>query len=467
MEKTRVFQLLTATFFVCLFLPALVQDGMFLDGVTYSAIANNMANGYGSFWDPHYTKTLYAHFHEHPPLVFIVQSWFFKVFGHAFYTERIYSLFIALLTVTGLLQCWRLLTTHTILTSFSWLPVLLWLLVPLVSWSYKNNLLENTLGVFTIFSVFFILKALIERKIGYLFLGSMLVVSAFLSKGVVGLFPLVVPILYVLIYRPNHRVVLYAVYLFLFTGFLSYCLLTGLPELTNNIVAYLNQQLLPALNNQREITTNNRFSIMLKLLVELAVPVVILVYLMVKYGPQNNKFDFLKDKNALFLFGIGFCASFPLIISLKQRSFYLIPAIPFFVLSISFLIVPVLKNNFNKLSDLAVTRIKYGSFLALLTVLVFSVVRFGSFSRDKEKLSDVYTISGVLPQGTIIGTSEPLCSDWGLVAYMSRIGYLSLDCSNSHEYLLIGKHQPNLTTIPEGYEGMDLKLSEYILVKRK
>lgn len=51
-----------------LLIPTLVQDGMFLDGITYSAISRNMANGIGSFWHPHYTETLYPHFNEHPPL---------------------------------------------------------------------------------------------------------------------------------------------------------------------------------------------------------------------------------------------------------------------------------------------------------------------------------------------------------------------------------------------------------------
>ncbi|MGY0407078.1 MAG: glycosyltransferase family 39 protein [Polaribacter sp.] len=141
----------------------MVQEGMFLDGVTYSAISKNLANGYGSFWEPHYTKTLFTSFHEHPPLVFIIESYFFKLFGNAFYTERIFSLATALLTAFGIIKCWKLLSDPSEIKINYWLPILIWLSVPLVSWSYKNNMLENTMGVFTIFSVYFILKALIDQ----------------------------------------------------------------------------------------------------------------------------------------------------------------------------------------------------------------------------------------------------------------------------------------------------------------
>lgn len=47
---------------------------MFVDGVTYAAIARNLAQGNGSFWSPFYTATLYPQFFEHPPLGFALQG---------------------------------------------------------------------------------------------------------------------------------------------------------------------------------------------------------------------------------------------------------------------------------------------------------------------------------------------------------------------------------------------------------
>jgi len=466
MKRNNIYWILTATVFLCLLLPTLVQDGMFLDGITYSAISKNMANGYGSFWNPHYTNILYSNFHEHPPLVFIVQSLFFKVFGDAFYTERIFSLFTAILTVMGIILCWRLFSDKTELKEYDWLPILLWLSVPLVSWSYKNNLLENTMGACTIFSVFFILKSLIENRIVFLLPGSVLIVLAFLSKGFTGIFPIVVPILFAFTYKPIRHTILYSVCLIIFTAIVSCLFLLVFPELMTNITSYFHQQLLPSLNNQREITSNNRFSIILDLVTELSFPIILIVYFAIKQRQKDGKSVFLKNKKSLIFLLIALSASIPLMISLKQRKFYLIPSIPFYILSISFFVAPFLKEKLDTLSSSTLKWMKKASFTALSIGLIFSVSQFGKFSRDGEKLADIYAISHTIPEGTVISTTKELWGDWSLVAYMSRIGNISLDRDNKHQYLLIEKNTIG-PDIPEEYEKTDLKLTKYVLLKKK
>ena len=164
MKKKSLFWGLTISFFIGLLVPILIQDGMFLDGVTYSSISKNLAHGIGSIWKPHYTKVLYPVFYEHPPLVFGIQSLFFKILGDGMYTERIYTLITAIFTLLGIVACWRLVFKQHPMQEYSWLPVLLWITVPLIFWSYKNNLLENTLSVFTLFSVYFIFRSLLQKR---------------------------------------------------------------------------------------------------------------------------------------------------------------------------------------------------------------------------------------------------------------------------------------------------------------
>ena len=56
---------LAVSLYCLLVLPRLLSYGMFLDGVTYASIARNMAENYGSFWQPYYTATVYPTFYEH------------------------------------------------------------------------------------------------------------------------------------------------------------------------------------------------------------------------------------------------------------------------------------------------------------------------------------------------------------------------------------------------------------------
>ncbi len=410
----KQFWFLTITVFVVLLIPSLVQEGMFLDGITYSAISNNLANGIGSIWCPSYTKTMYISFYEHPPLVFIIQSWFFKIFGSAFYTERIYSFFIALMTLIGIVKCWRLFFSR----ENDWLPILLWLFVPLISWAYKNNILENTMGVFTIFSIFFITKSLIKKRILYLFLGSSLIVLAFLSKGFVGIFPIIVPIIYAIVYKNDKITILYFGYsIFLITASIIVSLYV-FPELNKNLIHYFNQQLFPALNNQREITTNNRFSILLNLISELLLPIIILLLFAIKDWKKQKINSLIQYKVALFWFLIAISASIPLVLTLKQRTFYTLPSIPFYILSISTLLNPYINSIKEKITPKKSRLIKNSSIFVLSCAILYSILKYGDYSRDKEMIKDIYLISKVIPKGTIMKTSNELCEQWSLIAYL-------------------------------------------------
>ena len=83
-------------------------------------------------------------------------------------------------------------------TQYAWLPLILWVLTPLVYWGYVNNILEDTMGVFCLASVVFLLTAWRNKKnqwFNYLLAGLSLS-AALLSKGPVGLFPLAIPVLY-------------------------------------------------------------------------------------------------------------------------------------------------------------------------------------------------------------------------------------------------------------------------------
>ena len=468
--KTKItFWILTITVFIGLLLPALVQDGMFLDGITYSAISKNMANGFGTFWNPHYTKTLYASFYEHPPFVFIIQSFFFKVFGDGIYTERIYSLLTAILTSTGIVLSWRLFNRNNDLKDYSWILILLWISIPIIPWSYKNNILENTVGVFTIFSVYFISKSLIENRIVYLLLGSLFIVMAFLSKGFVGLFPVVVPLIFGIVFKfkKQRKAILFGIYLMVLSISLFYLLFALFPESKSNIMAYFEQQLLPALANQREVTTNNRFSIMIDLIIELTVPIVLLIYITIYNWRKTRDLKLLNSKESLFFLLVAISASLPLMVSLKQGKFYLAPSIPFYILSIGFLIIPYFKVIIEKWSNTTLLWIKRISYLTLSFIILFSVLRFGKYSRDEEKLKDVYVITQFIPEGTIIGTSRALYEDWTLDAYLSRIGYLSLDRDHQHDFLLLEKNNAIEAQILEEYEEMDLSLIKYKVFTKK
>ena len=171
--------------FGCIVAVPLFSDGMFLDGVIYAAVSNNMALGIGHFWEPHLSNTLFDSFYEHPPLAMGLESLWFKLFGSSIYVERFYSLACFFINARIIVKIWRELTNDK---SLSFLPLLFFILIPDIQWSFSNNLLENTMMIFCCLSFYFLIKHLKTARIAFLVLSGFLLYLSILSKGFVGLY---------------------------------------------------------------------------------------------------------------------------------------------------------------------------------------------------------------------------------------------------------------------------------------
>ena len=107
MKSDRVFHLVFFSLVILLFIPNLLQSGMFVDGVLYSAISKNLSDGLGTFWSPHFSETVFPVFRDQPPLVFGMQSLFFRLLGDSMYVEKIYAFFIICITLVLIHILWR------------------------------------------------------------------------------------------------------------------------------------------------------------------------------------------------------------------------------------------------------------------------------------------------------------------------------------------------------------------------
>lgn len=464
----KVFWLLTITVFIGLTLPFLIQDGMFLDGVTYSSIANNLANNIGSFWKPHYTQTLYSEFYEHPPLVYGIHSLFYKVFGNSIYIDRLYSFITGIISLIGITFIWKLSFKKTQFESYSWLPVIFWIMTPIVSWSIKNNMLENTVTLFIIFSIYFMLKSILTRKLIYLFIGTYFTLFAFLSKGPVGLFPLAAIIIYWISHKSYSikNTVAYSILSLTILVSLSLALFIIEPTSFENISTYLKSQLFASIEGNRE-TTGSRFYLLSKILLELLLPLILVLIFYIKNYYSSVKKNINWEK-ALFFILIGISASLPLVISPKQHGYYLVPAIPFYCIGLSIILLQLLQGRYSNISSNIISKLQRLSLILLLMTIILSFSFLGKYSRDKDKLHDIYIISNIIPKGTIISTSIEYCKEWELIAYLSRIGNISLEYTQLHDYYLTGRNsQPDQRILNNYNEILISKLFKYRIFYKK
>lgn len=456
----KTFQLFAASIFALLLLPALIQQGMFLDGVTYACIARNLANGLGDFSHPHYTATLYPTFYEQPPLVFWLQSLFFRVFADFFWVERLYSFCMALLAALGIVSNWRLFCKSPVGSISEWLPVLWWLMAPITFWAFSNNMLECTMSVFVLFSAYFAAKSVLGGNHWLLLAAAFFIAAAVLCKGPVGFFPVVVPCAMAVAFAPQTllRAALSSVGLLLLSLLLLALFIHSVPGMQEYLDKYLKTQLLPTLSGARENSAKNPFHFLLDLVSQIAIPGVLLVFMLAKRGFGR----FSLPKPAIYFFLLGIAGSFPLALSPKQSVHYLVPAIPFFALGFAHIF-----SDFLAWPEPAKTRrsilIERIAWFVLVVSVVISLSFWGKFRRDHDTILAVQTICKHVGEGTTLSVPAHFSSQWLLHAYFARIGNVRLDTRNAQNFALTEKNG----AAPEGYVALDLGLTEWSVWQKK
>ena len=355
---------------------------MFFDGVIYATVARNMAVGIGDIWHPVYSTGVGwgADFHEAPPLAFLFESYFFRLCGDHFWTEKLYSTLMAVGTACFMLAIWRRLTGgQRPLRDCSWLPVVCWILLPGWMSIYGNNLLEGTMSLFAIAAVYAVLRAAEGRRsLLWLALGAASTVAALLSKGPVGLFPLATPVLIGLTLhwkpRSEHsandaaeslqglrfsnspwanrwRILAPALAANVVLIGLSAALL-GLvvmqPGAADSIAKYWRVQVLASLAGHRETITSSlgHLYIVREIIRELFLVTALganIVFWSRRFAGTGSKDESLRRAIAFCLLtGLG--ASLPIILSPKQNNWYPFPSYPFYTIAIALWCAPSLSR---------------------------------------------------------------------------------------------------------------------------
>jgi 4-amino-4-deoxy-L-arabinose transferase-like glycosyltransferase len=234
----------------------MLSYGMFLDGVVYASIARNMAENYGSFWRPYYTATVYPVFYEHPPLGFWLQSWAYRLCGDSVYVEAWWGFFAGTLILLGLAGIWRCLTPQGYPVSGTWFPIVLFVVTPMTSWILANNMLENTMTLFIVLSVWLCILSLQNStmflSLLYGILSGLSIFCAILIKGPVAIFPLIIPFISRIYERKRMIKILTINFVLIATLIIAFCLMFYINSASVHFFTqYVRQQVLASVTGAR------------------------------------------------------------------------------------------------------------------------------------------------------------------------------------------------------------------------
>ena len=421
------FWLLLIGLFLILVSKSLLTEGMFLDGVTYACISRNMACGLGSFWNPSYTQTIGHVFHSHPPLAFGLEALFFKVLGDHWWVEKLYSVLAFLFTGLLIALIWKRTTNNL---RWAWLPLLFWMVMPLVTWCATNNMLENTMSVFVLLSVYLMIVGYQRNHKIWLFLSAFTLLLAFLSKGFTGLFPLVFPILYCAFDQKRKWIqgpidsLLLLVAVAVFAGIMFLVC----PGSFGYIKDYIRLQVIGG--GLYEATASSRFYIVFTLLQQLLIPYVIAMALVIckARSKVNSKvFEFPPDKGWFYSFLIlGLLGVLPIMVSVKQRDFYMLAALPFFALACGHITLSMLTLWLPKMTPTVRRWMTLGASCILLLGLVLNLIHIGKYGRDEALIEEVKQKIAESEGNNVIEISQEEYTQWAKHAYFMRYGKISL-----------------------------------------
>lgn len=440
----RILACWTLALYSLLVAPRLLSTGMFVDGVVYASIARNLAEGYGSFWRPAYTATVYPVFYEHPPLAFWLQSWAFWLCGDTPVVEAVWGYGLGLLIAWGMAGIWRCLTPSALPLAGAWWPVGLWVLVPMTSWALANNMLENTLTLCVVGAVWCCLRGLQHPRwlmaCSYASGAALCLVAGVLTKGPVALFPLVVPGCW-LAYAPQPRRRILAVWGIM----LATCLVVGgllaltTPAARDFCLHYGQQQLGASLSGVRE-RTGSRWEVLRAVSREIAVPL-LLGGLLTWLGPGPRTWRVSDPQRRLLLcyLGIALAGSLPLMVSAKQHRWYVFPSLPFYVLALALLWQPAALRLEGWFQAHAVWRRRSLLGAGLVGMLALGLMGFErhALRRDAVFHQEFTRAAVTLPARTTLSVYPPqLATNWTLVANMQRFYKVSLTSAIGQPYLL-------------------------------
>ncbi len=427
--KSWPLYLVVAAVFLDLVSGSLTTTGMFMDGLIYGNVAANMAEGVGSFWHPVYTATHHPDFYEHPPLALGMLALFYKVLGTHIWVTKLYMALTMLLCAWLTIRLWVRLGGKR---EDGWMPLLLWTLMPTVTHFANQCMLENTMVLFDLGAILLLLRPGGKALNGLL--AGLLLAAAFMTKGFTGLFPLVLPLLLYATQAalpatkhgtqaplPAAIIQTFA----LLVGLLLPLAIIALavPEAREYFSNYMQHQVLAGYS-QGEV---HRWQIVLYFLrsTAIAIGVVLLVAIVNKGVGQKPTCEHW----AMWM--LVACAVLPMMVSTRQREFYLLTVMPMVAVLLALLLEEPVARWIKP------TKVWGYIAMALLAgAVVLNVLRFGSEGRDVRLQRDMKVIVAELEKGETVTIPSPLYYNYSLQGYYYRECRITLDDQHRCRHLL-------------------------------
>ena len=470
LSSAKLLFILAFTLYFLLLGHKLMRIGIHGDGLEYATVAMNMADDVGSFWKPYLDDHIHPVFHEHPPLVFWIQSIFFRIFGDGLYLESFYGALVGLVILGCMALFWQRVRSDFKLPPVGiWWPVLMMISLPIYTYLMQTNRLICTYTILAILPTYASYRSMIGERhhlILFSLLSGMLIYLGFIAKGPVAFFTFAVPALaWIALKAKFSRVVISTL---LALGTLTLALSATFyffPDSQDFWKGFWQAQVVASLKSQRA-AGDSHWHLVERWAAEMAVPVAVAGFFMFLAGISWRQVR--GNRQALFFLLIGLASSLPFLISTRQHVRYIFQSFPFYVLGLAFAADRIAAGIESSLSDRPRLRAAVGSIALILGLIAFASMLVGKdHIRDRKPFyEDIYRQKIELPERTVISAcpAAMILNDW-LFADMMRVYKVSLTPETGKQYLLVAKDSG--CPVPEGYQRINREPARKYVLYRK
>jgi len=469
LSSKKILLIFVLTLYCLLLGYKLLRLGKHGDGIEYASVARNLADGVGTFWKPYLDDYLHPVFHEHPPLVFWIQSLFFRIFGNGPYLEAFYGFFIGLLILFGTGMFWQQVRRDYRYSSIgSWWPMMLLVPLPLFTYIMQVNRVVNTWTLLAIIAAYLAYLSLAKTKFAACFsiLAGAAIYLGFIAKGPVAFFPFAIPLLACLILKRSFAGAIKAT--LISTATFAVILMTTFyiyPDSFDFWRGFWHAQVMASLKSERG-STRPHWHLLHRWISEMIVPFLIAAVFMLAFKVPFRRIRF--DRRALFFLFTALASSLPFLVSTRQHGRYIFHAYPFFILCLAFVTQKIAVQIETVLTQKKVLRIWVGIIAAGFLIAAFwgMLHHKNHIARRKPFYHDIYLQKISLPERITISAcpEDMIYHDW-LFADMQRFYRSSLTAEMDRQYLIIAKN--STCTIPEGYQRINREPALKYLVYKK
>jgi hypothetical protein len=394
--------------------PYWLQEGMFMDGQIYAAVAQNLADGLGSFWAPVYQPSSPVPYSEQLPMFTGMESLFFRLLGGSLWTERLFMALAWIATVAGLCALQVTWWPERGRDSAIWM-VAVWSSAPLVGWGMGNHVQEMWMAPFAVWSV----VAMSHSR--WVWLGGLLAVAAALFKGPQGLFPLVwLPLLGGLGLLPRGAAARRFGVVLLTLGLAAVGLWLW-HDAREAIERNAGNRLVRTFTQARAVTTVDRLWLLGPMLGQWAVLLgASLAVAWIRFGSLRAAFD----RRVLAMLALGLSASIPLMVTHEQRDFYVITSLPFVALGL---------GNLWGGTKLARSP-RFAWALGVIALVGLSSLPWRRVERDAELRASLQTFEGAFAPRSAFNVVPELRLNHELAAYAMRLYRWEVDLANERPH---------------------------------